>query len=251
MIPAVAGIAAFGPATAAALLIAIYLLVGEPVTGLVLHRRFESALRRSPTARVWLYQRLLILEWGLVAFVAGVVLVAPGVGWAELGLALPTGVAAALTLALAVALLVAVGWGTRAVRTAAARGEQLPVSASPSVLSLVPRTSAERRWFAAVAVTAGCCEELLYRGFLLAVLTALVPGTPTWVLVLVGGAVFGLAHAYQGASGMLVTGVVGVVLAALYALTGSLLLPILVHAAIDLRILWLPAAALVRQQESG
>jgi membrane protease YdiL (CAAX protease family) len=62
--------------------------------------------------------------------------------------------------------------------------------------------------------------------------------------VTVAGAVFGLAHAYQGVTGVVTTGVLGGVLAALYLGTGSLLLPVVLHALIDLRFLLVPARVL-------
>ena len=64
------------------------------------------------------------------------------------------------------------------------------------------------------------------------------------MLVLVAAVAFGLAHAYQGRAGILLTGLLGGVMAALYLGTGSLLLPVLLHAAIDLRFLLVPTRAL-------
>jgi membrane protease YdiL (CAAX protease family) len=113
-----------------------------------------------------------------------------------------------------------------------------------ATLALLPRTRRERHLFTVVGVTAGICEEWLYRGFFLAVVSALAGRPPAPVLVLVAAAAFGLAHAYQGPAGILTTAVLGGVLAALYLATGSLLLPVLLHAAIDLRFLLVPAAAL-------
>jgi len=113
-----------------------------------------------------------------------------------------------------------------------------------SVGSMLPRTAPERRWFSAVALTAGVAEEVVYRGFGIAVLAAFAPWLPWWGLVLAAGAAFGLAHAYQGVAGILTTGLLGCVLAAVYLDTGSLLVPIVVHAAIDLRFLGVPADVL-------
>ena len=45
-----------------------------------------------------------------------------------------------------------------------------------ATLALLPRTPAERRLFTVVGVTAGVCEEWLYRGFFLAVVAALAGG---------------------------------------------------------------------------
>lgn len=247
MIPAVDGLAAFGPATAAACLIAGYLIVGEPVVGMVLHRRFEASLRHDPAARTWLYQRLLVLEWGLVALVAGVVLLAPSVGWAELGLRWPDRrpqVAAAIVAVLVLAFLVV---STRMLRASVPRSVDtaaLAAAAPQAVTALVPRSRVERRWFGLVAVTAGICEEVLYRGFLLAVILAIAPGVSDIALVLLGGVLFGLAHLYQGLTGVVTTSVLGAILTYLYVGTGTVLVPIVVHAAIDLRILWVPVILL-------
>ena len=50
----------------------------------------------------------------------------------------------------------------------------------------------------------------------------------------VAGLLFGLAHAYQGPRGVLQTGVVGLGLAVLYVFTGSLWVPMALHAFVDL-----------------
>jgi membrane protease YdiL (CAAX protease family) len=113
-----------------------------------------------------------------------------------------------------------------------------------ATLALLPRTRAERRLFTLVGVSAGICEEWLYRGFFLAVVSAISGGLPGPALVAVAGVAFGLAHVYQGPGGVLLTGVLGAVLAALYLDTGSLLLPVVLHALIDLRFLLVPPRAL-------
>ena len=61
---------------------------------------------------------------------------------------------------------------------------------------------------------------------------------------MVAAIAFGTAHAYQGAAGVATTGVLGGVLAALYLQTGSLLFPVLLHVAIDLRFLLVPTSKL-------
>jgi membrane protease YdiL (CAAX protease family) len=79
-------------------------------------------------------------------------------------------------------------------------------------------------------VTAGICEEWLFRGYLLALLE---PTTGTAAAVGISAALFGLAHAYQGVGGILKTGVVGLVMGGLAWATGSIWAPILIHAAAD------------------
>jgi membrane protease YdiL (CAAX protease family) len=252
----VGSLAEFGPAALAAVVVAGYLVVGEPVVGHVLHRRFEGRLRTDAGARRSFYRRLLILEWGLALLAFVVWLSAPGVDAAQVGLRWPQQWPGPVTLLVVVLVLLFVVVSTRALRSGALlEAGTEPVRRRPgegrhseppghATLALLPRTAAERRLFTVVGVTAGVCEEWLYRGFFLAVVAAMAGGLPTGVLVVVAAAAFGIAHAYQGLGGVALTGLLGGVMAALYLQTGSLLLPVLLHAAIDLRFLLVPARAL-------
>jgi membrane protease YdiL (CAAX protease family) len=102
---------------------------------------------------------------------------------------------------------------------------------------LFPATLIERRWWVLVGITAGLCEEILFRGFLLYYLR-----TSPWQLhltlaLLLSSAIFGLQHLYQGAQGVAATFVLGALFGLFFILTGNLVFPILLHAATDLRLL--------------
>jgi len=100
---------------------------------------------------------------------------------------------------------------------------------------LLPHSPGELRLFGVVAVTAGICEELLFRGFLIwyfAHVTGLLQAA------LLSSIAFGIGHAYQGLRYVLVTGLLGAFLSAVYLLTGSLILPMLIHALMDLYSGW-------------
>jgi uncharacterized protein len=102
---------------------------------------------------------------------------------------------------------------------------------------LLPSSRDERQWWIGVCVTAGVCEEIVYRGFLLHYFHASpLHLSLTWALV-VSSIVFGIAHLYQGVSGAVGTAVVGFVLGAVFLMTGSLMVPMVMHAVLDLRIL--------------
>jgi membrane protease YdiL (CAAX protease family) len=247
-------LAEFGPAALSAVVVAGYLVVGEPLVGHVLHRRFEGRLRSDPSARRSFYRRLLVLEWGLAVVAFVIWLSAPGVDAGQVGLRWPEQWPGPLTLVVVVLVVVFVLVSTRALRggalleapdAARRRGEgRHSEPPGAATLAVLPRTAGERRLFTVVGVTAGVCEEWLYRGFFLAVVAAVAGGVTDEVLVVVAGVAFGLAHAYQGRAGIVTTGVLGGVLAALYLSTGSLLLPVLLHAAIDLRFLLVPSRVL-------
>ena len=97
---------------------------------------------------------------------------------------------------------------------------------------LLPVTLIEYLPYSALAVTAGICEEFIYRGFLLAALFR--AGLPVWAAVVLTSALFGLAHAYQGRAGILSTGIFGVVLALGRLAFGSLVPVMMWHAGLDL-----------------
>ena len=105
------------------------------------------------------------------------------------------------------------------------------IESQPGLRALLPATPREVRAFVAVAITAGICEEVLYRGYLLWYLQSLMPWSAAVVTAIV---VFGVGHAYQGVQGILSTGVAGAIAMAIYLLTGSLLAPIVLHTALDL-----------------
>ena len=56
---------------------------------------------------------------------------------------------------------------------------------------------------------------------------------PTWGVVAVSSLLFGAAHMYQGLVGVMATTVLGAVFSVMYLSTGSLLLPMLLHALIN------------------
>ncbi len=99
--------------------------------------------------------------------------------------------------------------------------------------AMLPRSQSEYRLFALVAIAAGICEELLFRGFLMALLA-------NWFGLFGGAALsvvlFGVCHAYQGQAGIVRTGAFGAVAAALALGSGSLVPVIVAHCAADLSV---------------
>jgi membrane protease YdiL (CAAX protease family) len=91
-----------------------------------------------------------------------------------------------------------------------------------------------------VWTTAAFGEEMLFRGFLLNALCELFSwgkpsGRITWGAALcVSSVAFGAAHAYQGAAGMILTGIVGLGYGLMYLVMGrNLWVAILIHGVYD------------------
>ena len=110
---------------------------------------------------------------------------------------------------------------------------------------MLPRTSKERGLWVLLSMTAGFCEELLYRGFMPAYLVHIFPGVPFIVAIIIAGLLFGIGHIYQKLPGVLGTGVMGLAFGFLYYFTGSLFLPMVVHALFDMRLLLVDVRGIV------
>ena len=96
---------------------------------------------------------------------------------------------------------------------------------------ILPRTNREHAWFIPLAITAGICEELLFRGFLVWLASRFVPLLAAHALVAV---VFGLGHAYQGRKGMVRTGLIGAFFSGVMWVAGSIVPAMVMHALVDL-----------------
>ncbi|HLI55625.1 MAG TPA: CPBP family intramembrane glutamic endopeptidase [Actinomycetota bacterium] len=215
---------------------AAYVIAVAPLLGRWKYQRLARARSHDAGALTRFYRLSLIIGWGWVVVVLGVPALSPLVKPGDLGLAWPSGSGAGVAIGATVALLVLFGLTAIAIRRYVASGRPLP--GQGRFAALVPETSAERRLAGAVTVTAGISEELLCRGLLIATGVG-VFRLPVLVAAALAVLLFGLAHLYQGATGVLGTAIVGAVLTALYLASGSLLLPILVHIALDARSLLL------------
>lgn len=95
----------------------------------------------------------------------------------------------------------------------------------------LPHNKQEFRWFILVSTSAGICEELLYRGFLMWYFNLL---SHTAMAVIASSLLFGFAHLFQGWKGCFQASFAGLILVIIYLLTGSLWIPIALHIIGDL-----------------
>ncbi|MCG8424540.1 MAG: CPBP family intramembrane metalloprotease [Proteobacteria bacterium] len=201
-----------------------------PIQGSLRYRRLiREVTAGTRHARLRAYRRSLAWEWSL-ALTLVVGWIVAGRPLAELGLG----------LALDWQMLTGVGLTTAActflIRQMSLVTDDQDASQKLShtmrhLRPLIPSNRREMRVFVALSVTAGICEELLYRGFLLWYLGQI---TTTWMAVIASSFIFGAGHAYQGGRGIATTGLFGLVAAGLYLLTGSLWAPMVLHAVLDI-----------------
>jgi membrane protease YdiL (CAAX protease family) len=130
------------------------------------------------------------------------------------------------------ALILAGLWWLRRAMVATPEGVAATREALAKLAWLLPRDGKQRGLWVVVSAHAGVCEELFFRGFLLAILNWYLP---LWAAIVLSLVLFGLGHLYQGVKGVLGTAVIGAVMLALYALTGSLWVSMALHAVYDLQ----------------
>jgi uncharacterized protein len=91
---------------------------------------------------------------------------------------------------------------------------KIPIESRGSLQALaeriLPQSGVELLPYLALAITAGLCEEFLYRGFAMAALVHV--GLQAWEVVLISSVLFGLAHSYQGRGGIVMTLIIGTIL---------------------------------------
>ncbi|MBE3589383.1 MAG: CPBP family intramembrane metalloprotease [Firmicutes bacterium] len=212
--------------------VVLYLTLVEPFYGKREYLRLVNRMAVDPAARARFYWRIVLLEWFLVALVS-ISLRLRREPFFRLDLTLPRSAAGAgLVVGICAGLVLSIGLSALSPNLRGRFRRQLE-----PVQVLLPVTRPERYGYVAVALTAGFCEEVLFRGLFMTYLSSLGPWLVMPSIVAISAAAFGFAHLYQGWKGVLGTGVLGVVLALVYVYTGSLLWPILVHALLDLRVL--------------
>lgn len=105
---------------------------------------------------------------------------------------------------------------------------------------LIPRDLGGQFVWVLVSFTAGFCEEVMFRGYLLSRLR-LMFNTKSWVMpVIASSLAFGICHAYQGIPGLIIITTYGVMFALLYIRTGSIWPGIIAHSLQDLGALFVP-----------
>lgn len=207
---------------------AIVVLV--PIGTISDHRRLARAIAvGDPNARLNAYGRGLSYQW---AFAAGLLVMAGirGIEPRALGLGMPSGRGFVIASVIGVVITLLLLAQMRAALTRPAVAEQVREAAAP-LKDMLPSTPAELRRFTWVGITAGVVEELVFRGYFVWTLSLVAPA---WVAVIASSLAFGIGHAYQGAAGVIKTGVAGLVFGGLYLLAGSLWVAMFVHAALDI-----------------
>jgi len=210
------------------LIFAVFAVV-VPWRGWARMQRLLALPSISSKDRLSLYASSIVGQWVMAGLIAWRAL-ARGLHWTSLGFNFRPPVELLLVAVIGAMLLGAAHW-LNLRRVSRSKNPQVERIRSLAV-KIFPHSNRESIAFCGLALTAGICEEFLYRGFAFAAL-ALV-STPMWAVLLISSVLFGLAHAYQGRGGILGTLVLGTVFGSVRILYDSVVPVICWHIAVDL-----------------
>lgn len=211
--------------------LAVVIALVYPVRGVLALRGKIRTVPESelPATRLWIYRAAMTALW-ISALAVVTLWLALRRPWSQIGM-VPVfgggmiGILFGLVLVITVSLRQMRGGvddrQAQALKKRVAGGERM-----------MPHSSEELRWFSLLSITAGICEELIYRGFYVWYLQAV--GLPLLPAAAVACVIFGFAHLYQGLRGVAMTTIVGGFLTGVYLLSGSLYVGMIIHALMDL-----------------
>jgi membrane protease YdiL (CAAX protease family) len=209
-------------------LIFIVLGVIFPWRGRVRMKKLLAMPQVSSMERVVLYASTIAFQWLAVAVVAWRAW-AHGFTESQLGLTIHDRSRIFVASIVGAATIAALQWLNLR------RVGKIPVGSRGSLQAIaeriLPQSTVELLPYLALAITAGLCEEFLYRGFAMAVLAHV--GLQAWAVVLISSVLFGLAHSYQGRGGVVMTLLIGTILGTSRIAYDCLVPAIFWHSAVD------------------
>lgn len=199
-------------------LFAALLLGPAPIVFMIQAHAADAIPRPLPRNAVYLGSMIGLWLLGLAALSAGLLsgFTPALMGFARLG--------AGSALLWTIALLAAAGLIVAAFKWAGAQESAI-------MREIVPATGKERLVFCVLALSAGVCEEIAFRGFLIPALDFATGSTVAAVVL--SSAAFGVLHAHQHASGALRAAVLGAALAIPFVVTGSIYPSMAAHTLVD------------------
>ena len=206
-------------------LIASGLIVDHFVTWPAFLRRAQSD---APSARLRLWAVWMTLLWSLTVIGTGIWLWDQR-AWMALGLSVPQG------WQLWGSVIFIAGFAAfqalSALKIARISGPKPKLRAQLGELAkMLPHSQSELRWFIAASLTAGICEEFLFRGYLI---WAFTPVLGWWGAAVLSLLAFTAGHVYQGRSGALRAALGGGFFTLFVLVSGSLFPAMALHALID------------------
>jgi membrane protease YdiL (CAAX protease family) len=209
----------------------LMLFVVEPIYGAHFYKKLvQRTIAGEPADRPRFYQHTMAMEWIAFAVVAlaWYLLERPA---ADLGFVESSPMQIAVGLLVIAVCAAGLLYTVHMVKNISDERRAKEITALGDLAYFMPQNSNDYRYFTYVSITAGIVEEFVYRGFAFWYLAHFMP---LWAVVIVSSIGFGLGHSYQGSAGVARVTVIGLAFGVFYVATGSIWLPMLAHAILDI-----------------
>ena len=94
---------------------------------------------------------------------------------------------------------------------------------------MTPKTKKEKRWWVFVSLAAGVSEEIIFRGAYIFLIASMFPNLSIYLVFGLAVILFGFGHLYQGAKGLIISTLVGALFTAVFIVSGSLIIVVVIH----------------------
>lgn len=225
-------------------MVIIFALLYEPIIGYFDFKKFKVDVKENQDARLKFYKSIIVGLWIPTIFILLLVtfteltlkdigLSFPNINTNTLGPLVTYSVFIIVFLYLIGILYYSIGYHfSDKIRTKFKQAQQKEYD-KVSFSEILPVSNKEKKIWNYVSLTAGITEEIIYRGFLIFALAYLFPNLSVWLVLFLASLLFGLAHTYQGFTGVIRTTVFGAIFSVLYIGIGSILPLIIFHFLID------------------
>ncbi|PQD96751.1 CPBP family intramembrane metalloprotease [Pradoshia eiseniae] len=225
-------------------LLIIFTIIYEPIIGYFGYQRFKHDVKEKADARLNYYKNIMIGLWLPTLFIFLLVSLT-GMNLMDIGIALPNinldtlGTEFTYTIIIAAVIymlifsyyLIGYRFSSK-LRMKFIEAKEKELNAAPYA-DILPVTNKEKKLWDYVSLTAGVTEEIIYRGFLIFAFSTLFPDLSIWLVILLSSMLFGLAHTYQGFTGVIRTSIIGIFFSCIYIGLNSILPLILIHFLMD------------------
>lgn len=180
------------------------------------------------------------LYWGNNAYLWGITALAAAVWWGNdrpwylIGLDWPFLIPKGWPLITLLLFVVVYVWDTVSEVSPILSGEE-DFEKEDNALGFLPQTAKEYFHYIFLALTAGICEEFIFRGYFIRYFQTLLGTEHTYTLaILLPALIFGFVHFYQGWEAVVKITAMAIMFGFIFVHTESLWVLIFVHAAVDL-----------------
>lgn len=197
-----------------------------PLYALATAKKTQTYIQANPDLLIQTYKSIYVMQWAMCLPVLVMLGLKAG-GLASIGIGF-------LTDPLSIAGLIAtVVVGAQLIKRLPHPEKRLIKAKKrfKEVIYILPKNKAEHKWSLGLSITAGVCEEVLFRGLFYELL--LEHTTAIYAIIIVN-IFFGLGHAGTKLKNMLSTMGLGLLWSTIYYFTGSLWVPIAMHILVDI-----------------